>query len=178
MILRRGWASPRSPRNGAMMQRVLERDPSVAQFCRATGVSLASVWSFLSGARSPVRADGGWCRDAVRLAAQLDCDPEAVFGDVARPAPVGSTEFPPARTPLDETIERETRGLWCELASLVSERQARVLTLLYRDRWRPQDVARALGVTSSRVQQILDAALRRLRRPYYRARLREYLPQG
>jgi RNA polymerase primary sigma factor len=145
------------------LKQQLGRDPKVEELAEALDIPNAKVQRIIRVSRFPLSLD---------MPVTIDAD--RVLGDVI--------ENPDASSPDEEAARNILREHLLQVLESLPPREARVLALRYGllngQRHTLQQVGEKMGVSRERVRQIESQAMRRLRQPRMRRKLREYLEQA
>jgi RNA polymerase primary sigma factor len=142
------------------LKQVLGRDPKIEELAEALDVPPAKVQHMMRVARHPLS-----------LEMPTTSEGDAVLGDF-----IEDNESPDPDETAIRNLLREHLG---EVLETLPPREVRILRLRYGlpdgESHTLQEVGRKVGVSRERVRQIEAQALRRLRKPGIRRKLREYL---
>ncbi|MGD2157571.1 MAG: sigma-70 family RNA polymerase sigma factor [Anaerolineales bacterium] len=142
------------------LKQILGRDPKIEELAEALDVTPSKVQHMIRVARHPLS-----------LEMPTTTDGDAVLGDF-----IEDNESPDPDETATRNLLREHLG---EVLETLPPREVRILRLRYGlpdgESHTLQEVGRKVGVSRERVRQIEAQALRRLRKPGIRRKLREYL---
>ena len=171
-------------RNNRILRRIEDRGfVSIAEFCAAFPMLTATkIYAFCAMRESPLLKSGEWTKQAQNLASALGCDPEDLFNEQQKRGGLKTTFVREADDTLAlDMVPVETRALPSpdeaiddikfdlpKLMEALSERQKRVLTLMYGLDGQPattlEEAAQQLGgIPRERVRQIQAKAIRRMK---------------
>lgn len=129
---------------------------------------------------SAYRADGAVRATVVKVCEILDCLPEDIFPDENLFEPLNKNKleavisseqarqlsYQADEIGVDNAIDRARLGcLFDSLGTVLTEREVNVMRMRYEDGMTLRDVGRNFDVTATRVRQIEEKALRKLRNP-------------
>lgn len=171
-------------RNGILLQAIRMRAPSVAAFCRVTGYPVQYANDYIGFKRDPVRKDGNWRDDAVRLCSLLDIAPEDGFPpeivsrvkrNTVEVFCEASESANPQLSPRDEAAFRDISAKVRGVIATLSDRERIVIErrFLCASPATLGELGGELGVSRARISQIEASAIRKLRYPSRLAVLKE-----
>ena len=168
-------------RNNRLLSRRKKMGLNQADFAKYAGIPLRA-YQLLEGMRTaPHTKSGAWKPVALDLAKFHCCEPEELWPEslklIQKPRMV--KEVSPEQLMLLPDVNYENRALKQELISTMKQKlTAKQNNVVVRHLVREEtltDIAQQMGLSRSRVDQILQAALRRLRAPRNSHRLREFV---
>lgn len=168
-------------RNNRLLSAIEKRHPTVAAFCRASGINQSELGKLIAMTESPVDRHGDWRLIVVRLCEFMRVMPSDLFTDeqtvalkvnrvdVEMDAHDVSAMLPGSTTDPDRRVELEdlTRAIDQQLATLpdVQRDVIRRRFGLDCEQETIDSIAASLDVSRERVRQIEEVALRKLRHP-------------
>jgi len=169
-------------KNAALYNMIFDQYPSVAEFCRQVGMSQADVGSLINLKVSALSIDGrGWRPSVLKLCKFLGASPEELFpealADMKLTCNMGSFEMEAqdvealmhTSDPLRLLVAESCGEMVHEVLDYLNPQEKDIITQLFgmddKGERTQKEIAKAYGVSNTRIAQIAGKALRKLRHP-------------
>jgi len=170
-------------RNNILCHVIFDKFKSVAAFCRMYKLSQAMIGDMLNLKYCPIKKNGSYTKNCEKVAKIFKLTPDMLFPlalyKIKQPKRFWEISFsqlpssdlkqlPAPSDPESEIIEKEFKNALVKALSTLSPREEQVIRMLYGlegDEMTTIEVAEQFHVCRSRIMQIRDKALRKLRHP-------------
>ena len=168
-------------KNNNILRRILDQGKTVGAFCTEHRLSPSEVGDFINLKKSAVTSTGDWRAGALKLADALGVLPEELFVEEQATAQLRTNEafvemsreqilrLPSGTEMVERAIDLQ-RVVPLLLANC-TDREKRVLHLLYGEDETLEVAAKELGITRERVRQIEMNALKKARGAAFKSNL-------